>query len=268
MKNFKCLYNNFTFLNFNKYVFQHSERVKTVDSVENEQQQKEKLKDYIHKDLFKLRVEILNELGIEKLQNLSKEQAAQQLKKDFSGSWRMRSLNNPDAVKLVFCIQKLLQGTNFDCGVIDGLWGNKTREGIESFQRQRMKGGNGVPGPKTVAKMVDVLGGGKTVAEQNLKQPSIVRPIPKKSDETVTTQLPPELSQPIDLKAPPPVQLSPIELQELQKLRQRVKVPPPVKLSPPQLHKPAKSAPKKGCDLNRLSVIFTSKKVKKHLTGF
>lgn len=45
-----------------------------------------------------------------------------------------------------------------DCGVADGIMGSKTRAGVKSFQRAHGLDVDGVPGPKTKAKLKEVYG--------------------------------------------------------------------------------------------------------------
>ena len=63
-------------------------------------------------------------------------------------------------VKVSFLIQRILADTEFDCGKVDGLWGENTRKGIALFQEQVMKQkvhgkARGIPGPNTVRAIVE-----------------------------------------------------------------------------------------------------------------
>lgn len=142
----------------------YSKRIEYVDQsiVDRHERDKEKIQDWIHQDLSKLKNEIQSELGITKLQELTKDQAINQLSQlesEFGWKkWNFTTLNHPDAIKVVFLLQRVLSNTKYDCKTIDGIyksWWN-THNALLNFQKE-----NGctmidwIPWPETVSKVIE-----------------------------------------------------------------------------------------------------------------
>jgi peptidoglycan hydrolase-like protein with peptidoglycan-binding domain len=78
---------------------------------------------------------------------------------DNNGNWRFTLLNNDQQKFVVACVEKLLEGTPYDCGTVDGVLEPKTKQAIEKFQRANDLHVDGTPGRKTVQKLFEVHGG-------------------------------------------------------------------------------------------------------------
>lgn len=67
-------------------------------------------------------------------------------------------LGTLDPIEELSGIQARCNALGFDCGVVDGIMGSKTREGVEEFQEAYELEVDGEPGPKTQAKLKEVYG--------------------------------------------------------------------------------------------------------------
>ncbi len=67
-------------------------------------------------------------------------------------------LGNLDPVEELSGVQARCNLLGFDCGVADGIMGSKTREGVKAFQEAHDLDVDGIPGPKTKAKLLEVYG--------------------------------------------------------------------------------------------------------------
>ena len=67
-------------------------------------------------------------------------------------------LGTLDPVEELSGVQARCNAIGFDCGVVDGIMGSKTREGIEEFQEAYELEVDGEPGPLTKAKLKEVYG--------------------------------------------------------------------------------------------------------------
>ena len=63
-----------------------------------------------------------------------------------------------DPIDTLSGVQARCNALNFPCGVVDGLMGQKTREGVMAFQETYSLSVDGKPGPKTQAKLQEVYG--------------------------------------------------------------------------------------------------------------
>lgn len=67
-------------------------------------------------------------------------------------------LGHLDPVETLSGVQARCNMLGFDCGVADGVMGSKTRAGVKAFQKANGLDVDGVPGPKTKAKLQEVYG--------------------------------------------------------------------------------------------------------------
>lgn len=67
-------------------------------------------------------------------------------------------LGHLDPVETLSGVQARCNMLGFDCGVADGVMGAKTRTGVKAFQKANGLDVDGVPGPKTKAKLQEVYG--------------------------------------------------------------------------------------------------------------
>lgn len=74
---------------------------------------------------------------------------------DFSFEAKLTHL---DPVEELSGVQARCTALGFDCGVADGIMGAKTRAGVKEFQARYKLDVDGVPGPKTKAKLQEVYG--------------------------------------------------------------------------------------------------------------
>lgn len=68
------------------------------------------------------------------------------------------SLAYMDPVDTLSGVQARCNNLGFDCGVVDGVMGRKTREGISGFQSEYGLSVDGVPGPQTQQRLAEVYG--------------------------------------------------------------------------------------------------------------
>ena len=57
----------------------------------------------------------------------------------------------------VKAMQEIVNDFGYDCGTPDGVYGNKTVDGVRDFQRSRGLSTDGICGPKTIAKFKEYL---------------------------------------------------------------------------------------------------------------
>jgi len=57
----------------------------------------------------------------------------------------------------VIALQEIISDFGYDCGSQDGIYGNKTAEGVKDFQRSRGLTTDGICGPKTISKFTEYL---------------------------------------------------------------------------------------------------------------
>ena len=67
-------------------------------------------------------------------------------------------LGSLDPVETLSGVQARCNALGFNCGVADGIMGSKTRSGVKAFQASQALDVDGVPGPKTKAKLKEVYG--------------------------------------------------------------------------------------------------------------
>jgi LysM repeat protein len=67
-------------------------------------------------------------------------------------------LGHLDPVETLSGVQARCNMLGFDCGIADGIMGAKTRAGVKAFQAAHGLDVDGVPGPKTKAKLKEVYG--------------------------------------------------------------------------------------------------------------
>lgn len=63
-----------------------------------------------------------------------------------------------DPIGTLSGVQARLNALGYECGVVDGVMGNNTRDGVEAFQDEYGLDIDGIPGPKTKAKLREVYG--------------------------------------------------------------------------------------------------------------
>ena len=67
-------------------------------------------------------------------------------------------LGHLDPVETLSGVQARCNLLGFDCGVADGVMGAKTRAGVKAFQAANGLDADGIPGPKTQAKLKEIYG--------------------------------------------------------------------------------------------------------------
>ena len=67
-------------------------------------------------------------------------------------------IGNLDPIDTLSGVQGRCNMLGFDCGTVDGVMGKKTRIGVKEFQYEHDLDIDGIPGPKTKAKLQQVFG--------------------------------------------------------------------------------------------------------------
>ncbi|MEI8604935.1 peptidoglycan-binding domain-containing protein [Pseudoalteromonas sp. B160] len=67
-------------------------------------------------------------------------------------------IGNLDPIDTLSGVQGRCNMLGFNCGKVDGVMGEKTRIGVKEFQYQHELDVDGIPGPKTKAKLQQVFG--------------------------------------------------------------------------------------------------------------
>ena len=67
-------------------------------------------------------------------------------------------IGNLDPIETLSGVQGRCNMLGFDCGTVDGVMGKKTRIGVKEFQYEHDLDIDGIPGPKTKAKLQQVFG--------------------------------------------------------------------------------------------------------------
>ena len=67
-------------------------------------------------------------------------------------------IGNLDPIETLSGVQGRCNMLGFDCGTVDGVMGKKTRIGVKEFQYEHNLDIDGIPGPKTKAKLQQVFG--------------------------------------------------------------------------------------------------------------
>lgn len=134
-----------------------------IQNLENADREVDSL-DSIDRRLEALQTELVDDLGLGTLRDLSQDQAVTalgDLGDELGTEWAFHKLGGVDVIKVTLLLQRALAGTPCDCGVIDGLYGGATKRGLIKLQtHQECQFKDGIPGPETVQATIDYIGGG------------------------------------------------------------------------------------------------------------
>ncbi len=125
----------------------YSSNIRELDNLSDEARYGEKTKalNWIQQDLSSLKESLGSVVENRKLQGLTQDDAKDLLWYNFyprfdegdSTNWKLSTLNAGEGgVSLVFLLQKYFSGTEYDCGVIDGVFGGDVRKGIAKYQAE------------------------------------------------------------------------------------------------------------------------------------
>lgn len=147
-----------------------SDRIKDIDS------QKGETNDYIKEDLLSFKRELVKENTNSKLQEMTLEQSIFQLWQIDLEIWKdwkfsKKETKHPNAVKIIFLIQRIFAWTEFDCWIIDWVRWEKTAIQIKKFNNKYIWKWNWVLWPKIVAKIIEIFKDKKE--EKKLEQQTI-----------------------------------------------------------------------------------------------
>ncbi len=109
-----------------------------INSIDNKTESSENLRRWVKEDLTNLSNEIFKsdeDKKIDKFREITTDYAIQILSKfnKNNETWSFENLTNPEVVRVTLCLQIIFNGTKYDSGIIDGIFGPKTQKKLQVF---------------------------------------------------------------------------------------------------------------------------------------